>query len=108
MRLSTKENGSQFKDKISEMEEVSKSGPMVLDMMGSGKKEWLMAEEDWYTPTVMFTSVSGNMIRLMDMEFNKIIMEVDTKDNGLMINNMGTVLKPGLMVQLMWVNTLTA
>ena len=90
------------------MEEVSKFGLMALDMTGSGKKEWLMEEEDWYTLTVTFTSVSGNMIRLTDMEFNKIIMEVDMKDNGLMINNMVTVLKPGQMAQLMWVNTLTA
>jgi hypothetical protein len=94
--------------KISEMEEESKSGQMALDMMDSGKKEWLMVEEDWYTPTVMCTSVSGNMIRLTGMEFNKTIMEVDTKANGLMINNMATVPKPGRMVQLMWVNTLTA
>lgn len=38
-----------------EMVEVYKSGKMDLDMTDSGKKEWLMEEEDWYMLMEMFT-----------------------------------------------------
>lgn len=44
------------------------------------------------------------MIRLMALEFNRIIMAVDMKVTGLMISNMEMEQKPGLMVQLMLAN----
>jgi len=41
----------------------------------------------------------GMKIKLMVMESTLIMVEVDTKVNGLVINNMDTVMKNGLMVQ---------
>lgn len=86
------------------MVEVYKSGKMDLDMMDFGVKEWLMEEEDWYMLTEMFIQENGRMIRLTDLEFNKIIMAVDMKEIGLMISNTEMEQKPGLMVQHMSAN----
>ena len=41
--------------------------------------------------------MNGLKIKLMGMEYNKIIMEVATKANGKTINNMVMELKNGLM-----------
>ena len=86
------------------MVEVYKSGKMDLDMMDFGVKEWLMEEEDWYMLMEMFIQENGRMIRLTDLEFNKIIMAVDMKEIGLMISNMEMEQKLGLMVQHMSAN----
>jgi len=39
--------------------------------------------------------VNGSKIKLMDMEYNKIITEVATKANGKTTNNMATASKSG-------------
>ena len=53
----------------------------------------------------MSTKVNGLKIKLMDMEYNKIIMEVATRVNGKTINNMVTALKNGLTAALTKVST---
>jgi hypothetical protein len=40
---------------------------------------------------------SGKMIKLMDMVYIIMLMVLDMKETGLMINNMVSVLKDGLM-----------
>lgn len=86
MELFTRVNGC--KVKMLEMVEVSKSGPMALGTMVFGKTVWQMVEAVLSMLMVMFTKASGLKIKLMDMEFNKIITEVDTRVSGKTINNM--------------------
>jgi hypothetical protein len=85
MVLSTK--GSGLKVKTLEMEEVYKSGQMDQDMMDFGKTAWPMDEADLFMLTATFTRVNGLKIKLMVMEYNKIIMEAATKVNGKTTNN---------------------
>lgn len=66
-------------------------------MMDSGEMEWQMVMEDLCTPKVMFMRVNGPKIKLMVMVFTLILMEADTKDNGIKINNMALVLNNGQM-----------
>ena len=55
--------------------------------------------------TGMSTKVNGLKIKLMDMEYNKIITEVATRVNGKTINNMVTALKNGPTAALTKVST---
>ena len=93
MEHCTKASG--YKGKTSEMEEVFKSGPMVQDMKKKRKMAWLMVEVGWYMLMGTSMKVNGSKIKLMDMEYNKIITEVATKANGKTTNNMATASKSG-------------
>ena len=94
--------GSGLKEKIMlEMVGEFRYGQMDPDMMAFGKMEWLTEEVDSYTQMAMYIPVSGRKTRLMGLEYSKIIMEVDTKAIGLMINNMVKALRLGLTDQLM-------
>ena len=46
---------------------------------------------------VIFIMDFGQMIKLMDMEFINMLMELNMKENGRMTYNMEEVLKLGLM-----------
>lgn len=70
------------------MEEVFKFGLMVHVMMVFGKMAWQMAMEDLFMLKEMYMRVNGQKIKLTDMVFTLILMEVGMKDNGIKINNM--------------------
>jgi hypothetical protein len=78
-----------------EMEEEFRYGLMDQDMMDFGRTEWLMVEVDLFMLMETFMKVNGSKIKLMDMEYNKIITEVGTKANGKTTNNTATVSKSG-------------
>ena len=89
------------------MEEGYRYGQMGQGMMVFGKMGWLMVEAGWSMKMGMYTKESGLMIKLMDMAYNKIIMEADMKGAGKTINNMVMELRNGLMGLPMKVNTKT-
>ena len=89
MELSTKVNGLLKKTK--KMEEVSKSGLMVLDTMASGETVWPMVTADLSMPKVMFTKASGQKTRPMDTVFTLTLTEADMRDNGIKTNNTASV-----------------
>jgi hypothetical protein len=70
------------------MEEVFKFGQMDLDMMVSGDKEWLTDMADLYMLKVMYMRENGQKIKLMDLVFILILMEVGMKVTGFKINSM--------------------
>ena len=88
-----------------ETEEEFRYGPMDQDMMDSGRMEWLMVEVDLFMLMEMFMKVNGSKIKLMDMEYNKIITEVVTKASGKTTNNTVTASKSGQMAAPTKVNT---
>jgi len=88
MELCTKVSG--YKVKTLEMEEVFRYGLMAPDMTDFGKTVWLMVEVDLFMLMGTSMKVNGLKIKLMGMEYNKIIMEVDTKASGKTTNNMVT------------------
>lgn len=89
MELSTKVNGLLKKTK--KMEEVYKSGLMVLDTMASGETVWPMVTADLSMLKVMFTKASGQKTRPMDTVFTLTLTEADTRDNGIKTNNTASV-----------------
>ena len=88
-----------------ETEEEFRYGPMDQDMMDSGRMEWLMVEVDLFMLMEMFMKVNGSKIKLMDMEYNKIITEVVTKASGKTTNNTVTASKSGQTAAPTKVNT---
>ena len=97
MELDTEENGSkvQISDKVKEY----KLGQMVPCMRVGGKTTKLMVKADLSMLMEISMTVSGRMIRLTDLEFTLIWMELDMRVNGRKISNMGKVWKHGLMEQ---------
>jgi len=93
------------KEKTLEMEEECRSGLMDQGTTDSGRMEWPMAEVDLFMQMETCMRVNGSKIKLMDMEYNKIITEVATKANGKTTNNMVTVSKSGLTAAPTKVNT---
>ena len=96
MVLSTKGNGSLMR--IRRIEEVFKSGLMVLDMMASGKMEWPMAMADSSTPKVMCMRVSGWRTRPTGKVSTPTLTEADMKVSGIKTNSMESALNNGQMV----------
>ena len=86
MEQCIKENG--LSNQIKKMEEESKYGQMVLDMMDFGDKEWQTDMEDLFMLKVMYMKVSGQKIKQMDSEYILILMEADMRVIGFKINNM--------------------
>ena len=81
--------------KVLETAEVFKFGKMDQDMTDFGKMAWLMVEVGWYMLMGTSMKVNGSKIKLMDMEYNKIITEAAMKANGKTTNNTVTELKSG-------------
>jgi hypothetical protein len=81
-----------------DMERVSRSGRTAASMRATGRMTWPMEEADLSILMEMSTKENGLMIRLMVMELIHMLMELLMLVNGLKINNMEKVLKSGLMV----------
>ena len=64
-----------------------------------------MARANSGMPMVMYTKVSGEMIRPMATECMSTLMALGTKDTGRMISKMVRVLRVGLMAANTKVNT---
>ena len=77
---------------------VFKYGQMDPGMMDFGETGWQMDMEGSCMLKEMSMRVNGQKIRLMDMVFILILMEVDTKDNGTKISSTAMELNNGQMV----------
>jgi hypothetical protein len=75
--------------RLGQMDQCTKVGGPITKQMG---------KEDLSMQMVISMMAFGKMIRLMDLEFIPIWMELDMKVIGKRINNMEKVLKLGLMV----------
>jgi hypothetical protein len=74
--------------KIKKMVVEYKFGQMVQGTMDFGETEWQTDMVDLFMLKVMCMKENGLKIKLTDMEFTLILMEVDMKDNGSKINSM--------------------
>ena len=77
-------------------------------MKDGGKTTKPTEKEDLFMQMVMFMMDNGMMIKLMDLEFIAILMELNTKVIGKKINNMVMDLKHGQTEQDMKANTFKA
>ena len=71
---------------------------MVRCMKVGGEITRPTVKGDLFTPMVMSMMETGLMIKLMDLVYTAILMELNMKANGKRTNNMVMVLKPGQMV----------
>lgn len=83
---------------MSNMVMVFKFGLMERSIKGIGSIMKLMVKVNSPIPMGMFIKVIGKMVKQMVMEYLSIIQVADMKVIGKMIYNMGSGLKPGLMV----------
>jgi hypothetical protein len=95
--LFIKENG--IRKLIKKMEEVSKFGQMVQDMMDFGNMILLKDMVVLFMLRVMSMKDNGKMIKQMALEFILITTEIDTLVTGKRTNNTARVLKCGPMTQ---------
>ena len=70
----------------------------------TGEMESRMARVATFVPMVVCKKVIGSMTKLMVTEHMCIMMDLDTKVDGLMISNMVMEKKSGPMTQNLWVN----
>ena len=70
------------------MAEEFRSGLMAQDMKAIGETTKQMATVDSFMRMVTYMKETGRMIRLMEMEYILMLMDPDTKVNGLKINSM--------------------
>ena len=80
-----RENGSSTKISVKARED--RFGLMVLCMRGGGWTTKPMVKEGSFTPMEMYMTVSGLMIKHMDLVYTAIWMELSTRGIGKKINS---------------------
>jgi len=88
-------------EELSDMDAVSRCGPMALDMKASGKITRRMEKESSGMLTETYSMASGRMIRQMDTAYTHMLTELSTKATGKMIFSMDMALRLGPTVHAM-------
>ena len=87
------------------MDQVFKSGQMVLNTRESGDLTKPMVKESSGMPMEMYTRVIGKKTRQTALVLTSMLMEQNTRDTGRMISKTDMELNPGQMAASMKVTT---